>query len=301
MDIQMPEMDGFQATAKLRSEPRFRALPIIAMTAHATLEERQGCLAAGMNEHISKPIDPQMLFGTVGRFYKPTQDGRQVSVNPEVARDGGTVPNLPGLDREDGLFRVAGNRKLYLKLLRDFEQQQAEVPAQVAAALAGHDQEAAERLVHTLRGVAGNIGAKSVHVAAGQLEKLVRNGAGADELESAQADLASVLDSLLAELRNAFQTLTPETPRKSEPAPQSAKGTGFPDMLEHLESLLAQFDPSAVDFLEANESCLRPYFEKEAWEKLVDEATAYAFRECEILVGKALQEARAEIVRTAHS
>ena len=71
MDLQMPEMDGYQATAKLRSDARFATLPIIAMTAHATIEERQRCLAAGMNDHISKPIDPALLFETVGRFYKP--------------------------------------------------------------------------------------------------------------------------------------------------------------------------------------------------------------------------------------
>ena len=71
MDLQMPEMDGYQATTKLRSETRFATLPIIAMTAHATIEERQRCLAAGMNDHISKPIDPGNLLETVGRFYKP--------------------------------------------------------------------------------------------------------------------------------------------------------------------------------------------------------------------------------------
>src|SRR5205823_3163227 len=71
MDLQMPEMDGYQATAKLRADRRFTSLPIIAMTAHATIEERTRCLAAGMNDHISKPIDPAMLFETVERFYKP--------------------------------------------------------------------------------------------------------------------------------------------------------------------------------------------------------------------------------------
>ena len=71
MDLQMPEMDGYQATAKIRADARFANLPIIAMTAHATMEERQRCLAAGMNDHVSKPIDPALLFETVGRFYKP--------------------------------------------------------------------------------------------------------------------------------------------------------------------------------------------------------------------------------------
>ena len=85
MDLQMPEMDGYQATAKLRSDARFAALPIIAMTAHATMEERQRCLAAGMNDHIAKPIDPAALFETVGRFYKPVR-GRTGSAIRRPAR-----------------------------------------------------------------------------------------------------------------------------------------------------------------------------------------------------------------------
>src|SRR5262249_12779566 len=72
MDLQMPEMDGYQATAKLRADPRFITLPIIAMTAHATIEERQRCLAAGMNDHVSKPIDPASLFDTVSKFFRPS-------------------------------------------------------------------------------------------------------------------------------------------------------------------------------------------------------------------------------------
>ena len=71
MDLQMPEMDGYQATARIRSDPRYAKLPIIAMTAHATLEEKQRCLDAGMNDHISKPIDPVLLFTTIRRFYIP--------------------------------------------------------------------------------------------------------------------------------------------------------------------------------------------------------------------------------------
>jgi len=81
MDLQLPEMDGYQATAKLRSDARFATLPIIAMTAHATMEERQRCLAAGMNDHVSKPIDPGNLFEAVGRFCTASP-ARQSSTSP---------------------------------------------------------------------------------------------------------------------------------------------------------------------------------------------------------------------------
>ncbi|HEY7162084.1 MAG TPA: response regulator, partial [Acidobacteriota bacterium] len=73
MDLQMPEMDGYQATTKIRSDQRFAQLPIIAMTAHATTEERQRCLEAGMNDHVSKPIDPSLLYETLSRFYKQAE------------------------------------------------------------------------------------------------------------------------------------------------------------------------------------------------------------------------------------
>ena len=98
MDLQMPEMDGYQATAKLRSDARFAALPIIAMTAHATIEERQRCLAAGMNDHVAKPIDPGNLFATVSRFYAPADagsagvDDRPASLERSPAERGGSRP-----------------------------------------------------------------------------------------------------------------------------------------------------------------------------------------------------------------
>ena len=85
MDLQMPEMDGHQATASLRKDERFRSLPIIAMTAHATLEERQRCLAEGMNDHVSKPIDPAVLIDTVARFCGTS--GVATRLAPESALD----------------------------------------------------------------------------------------------------------------------------------------------------------------------------------------------------------------------
>ncbi len=91
MDLQMPEMDGYQATAKIRSDPRFAKLPIIAMTAHATMEERQRCLDAGMNDHVSKPIDPDALYATLERWVKPTGGPGRPSPAPRPRRCGRAV------------------------------------------------------------------------------------------------------------------------------------------------------------------------------------------------------------------
>src|SRR6185436_4013879 len=183
MDLQMPEMDGYQATAKLRSDSRLAALPIIAMTAHATVEERQRCLAAGMNDHVAKPIDPAALFDAVGRFYKPAE-GTPVLDRPSGPAPQDALPSIAGLDADDGLARVGGNRKLYVKILRQFAEQQGPALDQVAHALANGDPALAERLAHTLKGVAGNIGAAGVQSAAGVLEKVIREKAGGADLDA---------------------------------------------------------------------------------------------------------------------
>ena len=142
MDLQMPEMDGFQATAGLRADRRFTGLPIIAMTAHATVEERQRCLAAGMNDHVAKPIDPGALLDTLSRHYRSA-----------LEREASGVPSVEGLDTAAGLLRVAGNRGLYLKLVRHFVEQHASAPSRIAEALNAGDRAAAERVAHTVKGV----------------------------------------------------------------------------------------------------------------------------------------------------
>jgi two-component system, sensor histidine kinase and response regulator len=123
----------------------FAALPIIAMTAHATTEERQRCLSAGMNDHIAKPIDPDHLVETVAHFYEaatlappadPVDGMAQHQRSPEADAP---LPPIDGLDARDGLSRVGGNRRLYVKLLREFIEQQGPAVAQVSDALAAGD------------------------------------------------------------------------------------------------------------------------------------------------------------------
>ena len=317
MDLQMPEMDGYQATAKLRSDARFSGLPIIAMTAHATLEERQRCLASGMNDHISKPIDPAMLFATVGRYHRPPVvaevSPREPSAGGECAdsrrplqttsavpareeasaRPTGApalaevrtpkpddLPCLEGLDTKDGLARVAGNRKLYLKLLRQFDEQQGPVVGQISAALAAGDVALAERLAHTLKGVAGNIGAKAVQAAAGALEKLIRARAAAAEVDSAKREVAAALDPLVAQLQVALRP-----PQSAIPAPAPALPAVNPaqsrEAAAQMARLLSEFDPGATDFIEANQSALRSLFPGEGWTQFEKLVQNYAFAEAQ--------------------
>lgn len=294
MDLQMPVMDGYQATAKLRSDARFATLTIIAMTAHATIEERQRCLAAGMNDHISKPIDPGNLFETVGRYCRPLPLAPSLSpAGAEGARTAGEgknapagdLPSIVGLDAADGLARVAGNQKLYLKLLRQFAEQQGPAVGEISAALAGGDTALAERLAHTLKGVAGNIGAKPVQIAAAALEKAIRGKATAAEVASAKQQVAGALDPLVAGLKAVLDSAATETP---SPDPVAAVNpTQTRAAAEQLCRLLSEFDPSAADFVEANQATLRPILPGEGWNQFQKLVQGYSFADAQALLEQA--------------
>ena len=148
-----------------------------------------------MNDHVAKPIDPAVLFDTIGRYYGPASGPGAGATPPAGAPPGAattsgptagtpigdaTVPSVEGLDTASGLMRVAGNRKLYLKLLRQFVDQQGQAPARITDALASSDHATAERLAHTVKGVAGNLGAGVVQAAAGALEQAIAGRGDSD-------------------------------------------------------------------------------------------------------------------------
>jgi len=179
MDIQMPAMGGFEATREIRKDIRFKDLPIIAMTAHAMAGDREKSLAAGMNDHVTKPIDPDELFSALARWIKPGE--REVRkeesrrVRPEEGE--GRLPSeLPGIVLSSGLSRVGGNEKLYARLLCKFREGQENAVQEIRAALQSGDRETAGRLAHTVKGVSGNLGAENLYRAAAELEKAIKEG-----------------------------------------------------------------------------------------------------------------------------
>ena len=286
MDLQMPEMDGYQATARIRADRRLAHLPIIAMTAHATVEERQRCLAAGMNDHVAKPIDPAALFETVAR-HKPAGDAvPAVAPVPAAAGADPALPQIAELDTQDGLARVAGNRKLYLKLLCQFVEQHGSVIGQISTALAQGDTVLAGRLAHTLKGVAGNIGARSVHAAAGALETLIGDKAAATDVASALRQIAATLDHLLGQLRNALPSPGSAHPLQASPPVDPAQTRAA---VAQLTNLLSESDPGAVDFVEANHAALRALFPGDTWLQFGNLVQGYDFAQAQELLDQALR------------
>ena len=287
MDLQMPEMDGYQATTKLRADSRLAALPIIAMTAHATVEERQRCLTAGMNDHVAKPIDPAALFETVGRFYKLAEGGRAPD-QPSVPAPHEALPSIAGLDTNDGLSRVGGNRKLYVKILRQFAEQQSPALDQVADALATGDHALAERLAHTLKGVAGNVGATGVQSAAAALERVIRDRSNADEVERVRQRVAVVLEPLTTGIRTALGTTGSDASALVQPAAPTSPARSREAAVQ-LAALLLDSDPAAGEFIDANRAALSLLFDTKGWSEFEALVQGYAFADAQARLEHALQ------------
>ncbi|WP_433966377.1 response regulator [Tunturiibacter gelidiferens] len=220
MDLQMPEMDGFTATKLLRSDPRLRNFPIIAMTAHALVEERQRCLDAGMNDHVSKPIDPDNLFTTLLRWAKPRPKQVLDFQTPIVtlkASNEVVLPEIPGIKVADGLNRVAGNRRLYRDLLGQFAAKQGDAAAQISTALESRDLNLAERIAHTVKGVAGNLGITDVQSVAQKLEKALH---GSEETVSALLDeFARVMGTQVQAIETALRDSTTARQKTQQTSP----------------------------------------------------------------------------------
>lgn len=206
MDVQMPIMDGLEATRRIRaSGAAWSSLPIIAMTAHAREEDAEKCRAAGMDDHLGKPIDPaQMLTKLINRI-----DRREVIPPgpncpvPAAADSGGASlpPSLAGIDMEDGLRRTGGNVSLYRSILLKVRTDFAGAANEIRSFLSVDNFAEARRIAHSVKGVAGNLGAKSLYSAASDLEALLREGLSKNvppAVEEFEKSLKTVIEGLAA-------------------------------------------------------------------------------------------------------
>jgi CheY-like chemotaxis protein/HPt (histidine-containing phosphotransfer) domain-containing protein len=229
MDLQMPVMDGFEATRAIRHMLGATRLPIIAMTANAMASDRDACLAAGMNDHVGKPFELDHLVATLQQH-----TGFAMPADPPVAEalaeTGAELADYaPGdLDQDGALARVGGNSAVYSAVLLAFAADMRHTPDQLHAHLAGGDTLQAARVLHTLKGLAATVGARHLAQVAAQLEKTVTSKVDAPSLNTAVATLRSAIEALaetLVPVLNADQEglqQVPASPRAMA-APQQAQ------------------------------------------------------------------------------
>nr|WP_321404912.1 response regulator [uncultured Desulfobacter sp.] len=196
MDLQMPEMDGFEATRVILEKQTGNHPPIIAMTANALAGDRERCLGAGMVDHIAKPIEPNALFDTLLKWI-PAMDGVSPVVDPKTV-DAEFV-SLAGIDTDVGLARMSGSQELYMTVLKQFFQDHRTDDQIIAQALGQNDVPLAQRTAHTLKGVSGGIGAQALYDSALNVEKAIKDDQF-DRLEPLMENLAKELSLVVDDL-----------------------------------------------------------------------------------------------------
>lgn len=239
MDMLMPEMDGVEATREIRNDERYAALPILAMTANVMTEEVQRCLAAGMNDHIAKPIDVEDLFAKLSRWL-PARNRAVTSAAADTPSGTAELPiQLPGIDISAGLKNCAGSAELYRKLLLRFSDSQGGAASKIRDVLDESDHDAAKRLVHTLKGLAGTIGAPDLREHSASLEISLSTDRSIEEPLAA-------LDQELTRICAAISTLDLRQQDRRHP-PRTESSPIFAETLEKLQQLIEDGDTAALE------------------------------------------------------
>jgi two-component system sensor histidine kinase/response regulator len=239
----LKENDSDELSA-LSFQPSARAkrVPIIAMTAHAMAGDEQKSIEAGMNGHVTKPIDPDQLFSTLQEWIKPVA-GRESVQKPlvlnappepdQALQDEDELPeSLAGFDLAAGLVRLMGNKRLYRKLLLDFGANYGRVAGDIHEALATKDFNQAHSLVHNLKGLAGNLEATNLQAAAVKMEKLVK---GQTEKTISDKDLNqkfTELENALVQAMDAVHTLGPTAEKKTIESSEDARASLPPELIK---------------------------------------------------------------------
>jgi two-component system sensor histidine kinase/response regulator len=253
MDMQMPVMDGLTATRLLRAMPQFAELPVIAMTANAMASDRQLCLDAGMNDHVAKPIEPDVLFQTLLKWVHPLPPVVQAGVAQPTAALPHELPDIEGLDVASGLRRVRGKKAFYVALLHKFADDQDGAVAALRADLYQGLRADAQRRAHTLKSLAASIGMGAISRQAQQVEAQIKSGLDSAALQPELLALETALQAFL-------QALAQQLPRPPHGAVPVAglDLQALAGVCRRLAGLLADDDLEAVECLAENAALLEP-------------------------------------------
>nr|WP_320191613.1 ATP-binding protein [uncultured Desulfobacter sp.] len=273
MDCQMPVMDGYTATQKIRQNPEFEKLPIIAMTAHAMVGDRQKSIDAGMNDYISKPLNVDKMFMTMAQWIVPAEPDIKNDA-PAIKKDVDCgLPNIPGINIKAGLNITQNNVKLYRNLLLRFLDDQGNFVETFKHALKKDDTKAAAIAAHTLKGVAGTLGMMDLFTCASALERAVKKAS--ENVETLLDDVSAELKPVLAGLKD----LQKASCVKKTDSDDIVEFNRIPPLLTELGDLLGENDTESIEVAEK----LIPFFQNtehsQAFEQIMQAIKDYDFEQ----------------------
>jgi len=249
----MPEMDGFNSYETCAGHAPFTTTPDYRNDCPC-VGGREATLEAGMNDHVSKPIEPDALFAALMRWRKPRQEqAARAESRAAKAPDDVTLPEIDGVDVAGGLSRVAGNKRLYRDLLVQFAARQGELNSQIVAAIASGDNKLVERILHNVKGVAGNIGLLGISGAAEKLERAVCERDAA--VPALAEEFTRMANRQVQAIESAMRNATPDRVTEGKRIPNFDARTASA-AIAHLRVLLESSDGDAAESFAALEDTL---------------------------------------------
>ena len=272
MDMQMPIMDGLEATRTIRKNFSNDDLPVLAMTANASDADRKKCLASGMDAHITKPIDPDLLFTEIAKWIKPNNTPPITNKTLAITtKETQTIPEIKGVDTNLGLKVAAGKVSLYIKMLKTFSTDQVNAVENIKKAIEKNDFATGQLIAHTLKGTCGSIGATELQNKAEILESHLKE-------KMSHAKIVELLDVIQPRLLLVIGSIHELLPNKEKTNETTALNEEeVKSLILHLSELLASDDTEANELLEKNSSMLQHYIGVDAFNKISDALESFDF------------------------
>ena len=296
MDLQMPVMDGFEATKYIKSNKLFQKLPVIAMTAHAFDTDRQKCIQAGMIDFVIKPINPDNLYSTINKWIKTSNNTFAIKTNnnlyPNIIEG---WPQMPGISVRTGLLRVDGNIDLYQSILIRFFENYQHTDEKIKQLIMAEDYNNAEQIIHSFKSITGSIGANDLFQIIQELELSIRNKNSKEILLNHLKSFDSAYTIVLNSIENLYNKFQKESPINQPNTTNTTNTTNTNDLqiitpiIKKLYISVQEYDMDATEYMiQLKKNLTNSHFQNDL-QKLENDIRKFDFTNCTKILQNIIQ------------